>query len=436
MRLLKWILLISLILPLLWSTLVLTHWLPRPSADQEAALAMVKEVQARRLGEHNAYPLLWLFKYAVPRDQLNAVMEADLERFEKYIQDPMPQRPFESIALESYAELPEPSKAAAACFGRGGGSCLTDVRANVEAVRAELDAQAERLQRESWLSDYDHIAIAFSRSISAPRVLYFGNGGVVRSAAAFAHLSGDSVRALERLCEHTRSWRRLRQHTDLLQADLLGRSVIAANIRLAAEILAERPDLDGLECLDSFAPLGDEELDQCSTMVGEYLDLARGWLLDEEKQILVQRAVNLRHSRALIAQSKAYYCQAAHQQRILLRAAEPSAPEVRCTFAEQVFNPVGCLLADQQLGDEIYYRGALDLDAKLRTFQAARWLRTHSVDGAPGTALDRLPAMFANASHQLSLSPDGTDLELQQLLQPPGAEPWSIPISRPVADPN
>ena len=440
MRWIKWLLLGMLLLPALWFGLVLTHWLPRLTSEQSEALALVDQVQSRRLGEHNAYPLLWLFKYAVPRDQLDAVMAEDLQRFAQYAVDAQPEQPFGSIAAERYGELPEPTRAAAACFGRGGGSCLADVRANLEAVRVELGAQGERLQRESWLSDYDHIAIAFPRSFSAPITLYFGDGGVVRSAAAYAHLNGDSTAALEQLCMHTRSWRLLRQHTDLLVADVLGQSVISANARLVAEILAEDSQLDTLACLDSFAPLGDEELDQCSAMVGEYQ--AQAQLMDaleadsEAVTWIQRRMINSRHSLALMAQSKAYYCQAAHQQRIQQRTPEPAPPEHRCSLGGQLFNPVGCVLvAIAQPVYDIYYLRALDLDAQLKTLQAARWLRAHAADQTPAQGLARLPAELRSPSHQLSLSHDGTDLQLQ-LLQPRGAEPWSIPISRPVADPN
>ena len=415
---------------------MLTHWLPRLTSEQSEALALVDQVQSRRLGEHNAYPLLWLFKYAVPRDQLDAVMAEDLQRFAQYAVDAQPEQPFGSIAAERYGELPEPTRAAAACFGRGGGSCLANVRANLEAVRAELDAQAERLLRERWLSDYDHIAIAFPLTPTAPIELYFGNGGVLRSAAAYAHLSGDPASAVERLCEHTRTWRRLRQHTDSLLADMLGQSVITANARLTAEILAERPELDALACLDSFAPLRDEELNQCSVMVGEYLYFARWWLLEGDQEHWVMRTVNRRHTLALTAQSKTYYCQGAHQQRITRRTAEPAPPEFRCSLDEQVFNPVGCMMVDvAQPVYDIYFRHALDLDAQLKAFQAARWLRANAAEEPLGKALERLPAELRSPSHQLSLSHDGTELQLQ-LLQPRGAEPWSIPISRPVADPN
>ena len=94
MRWIKWLLLGMLLLPALWFGLVLTHWLPRLTSEQSEALALVDQVQSRRLGEHNAYPLLWLFKYAVPRDQLDAVMAEDLQRFAQYAVDAQPEQPF------------------------------------------------------------------------------------------------------------------------------------------------------------------------------------------------------------------------------------------------------------------------------------------------------------------------------------------------------
>lgn len=434
MRLLKWSIILAVCLPALWFGLLLSHWLPLLSDEQQAALDLVEKIKAEPLGERNAYPLLWFLPYDIPVDQLDQAMAEDLERFAEFQQAKDQSDGFVSVAESRSLNMNTADEGVAAACYRREGDCLGDVREHLPAVAMELQVQRQRLEREMLLEQYDHVARTFPRALRAPLTVPGGIGGIVRVAAAHEYLTLGADAALQRLCRHTRAWRTLRSNTDVLVIDVLGQVTIAANAALAARILAEQPQWESLPCLSAFDPLADSELMQCRVMIGEQEWMSIGLMeaVDGAESSLDQlqgRMINWRHTLAMSALQKTYYCSDAHRVRIVGRSADPPPPEPQCTFAEKLYNPYGCvLMAIAQGLLDPYYLRALDLDARLRLLKVAQWLRAHD-DGSPlGERLRRLPDHLRSPSHAYKVTGNGRSIgiELLQRLENPV---WSIPVS-------
>jgi hypothetical protein len=90
---------------------------------------------------------------------------------------------------------------------------------------------------------------------------------------------------------------------------------------------------------------------------------------------------------ALNAQALSPWCSGVQRVRVAARAPPPPKQESEasaCSTSEQVFDPLGCLLAGTSgMGHAFghYYRRVLDLDARLRLVATARWLAAQSDAG-------------------------------------------------------
>lgn len=400
-------------LGLLWLGLVLSQWLPRPTAEEQAALAAFERPQAQVKGERNAAEFLRLFEYqltAEERAEVSAIDQAALAA----IAEPAEELRFKSHAEGRYPRLPTLEPADWHCIpwqeppNRG---CLAEVRANEQAAREMLTVHGTRLQKEMTLAGYDHVDTplpAFNSHIIGSRY----PGLLVTVAAAIEHIDGQTDVALERLCSHASAWRQLQGSSDSLINHMIGEAAISRLLRMTIEIQAEAPAAHPQSCQSAFRPLADRELLMCTVMRGEfdymrhatrthYLETQGSWW-----DIFGERLYNRRHTEARLALPLAWYCQDQHAERVRLRSATPAPPEFQCSVWQAAYNPIGCILAEIASPTfDRYYLRTLDLDARLRLYQAARWIARSGKD--PATALGELPAELRSPEHAFSVDANG-----------------------------
>ncbi len=434
MRIIKWFLLSIVALAALWFGLVLSHWLPRPTAQEQAALAALKQAKSQSLGEHNAYAYLWLFDYDIPDDQIDAVMATDLAAIEQYPADQVMDPPFRSSADGRYPALP-PIDAGELSCARDAPACLATVSNDLAFAKTFVAEHQRRLQKEASLAGYDHIKTLTQPRLEVQVSSYRPSTAVVLAAAAVEHLEGRSELAVARLCGYAGTWRRLRANADSLVLDVTGQAAISSSAGMLAQILAQRPDLDDTLCLSSFAPLSDDELNQCSTMAGEFRLFNGPALLavpaDASWPDRIQpHMLNQRHMRGLFALPLGYYCQDEHAQRVAARTHIPAPPKTGCSLIGKVFSPYACILgAIASPSYESYYRRLLDVDARLRLLNAARWVRAQGTNQTPTKLMLSLPERYRSDIHPISFDADSGELVVSQLVRRPEAD-WRIPLKR------
>lgn len=434
MRMIKWPLLSMLALATLWFGLVLSHWLPRPTAQEQAALAVLQQAKSQSLGERNAYAQLWLFDYDIPDDQIDAVMATDLAAIEQYPAGQIMDPPFQSSAEGRFPSLPLIDAGELSC-ARDGAACLATVSKDLVFAKAFVAEHQRRLEKEAALASYDHVKVLLAPRLDVQVSGYRPSTAVVLAAAAVDHLEGRSERAVSRLCGYADTWRRLRANVDSLVLDVTGQAAISNSAGMLAEILAQRPDLDDAGCWGIFTPLSDDELNQCSTMAGEYRLFSGPALLAVPADAswsdrLQPHMVNQRHMRGLFALPLGYYCQDEHAQRVAARTHIPAPPETNCSPIGKVFSPIACVLgAISSPSYEPYYRRLLDVDARLRLLNAARWMRAQSGEQMPSELMLSLPERYRSDVHPISFDVESGELVVRQLERRPNLS-WRIPLHR------
>lgn len=434
-RVLRWplrIALLLLLLALLWLAFMQAGSLPGSSAAQREALASLEGERTQVHGSRNAAEFMRLFEYVLDATQLAEVSAEDhrvrLGRSRSVEEDWN-----ETVAEGEYPRLGTWSSADWQCQAwpdEDDSGCLPRIRAHLDEARALLEASRERLAKETALDGYDHVRVRTDLALfpmGPPSA-----GGAVALAAALDHVDGRSEAALHRLCTHIATWRSLRANNNSLITDMLGVAVLSRLLRLAAEITAEQPEAWVPACESALQPLSDAEIDQCPVFAGEFAYqrqmLGSELLGAADWGALGARLLwNQNHTELLMAQPLAWYCGPEHADRASRRSAKPTAPEVSCSPWQRAFNFAGCMLVDVGGPDlDRYYLRVLDLDAKFRLLQVARWLRAQGQAGDMALRLSRLPEDMQSPEHRLALSQDGY-LELSLLDQSRTAS-WRIPL--------
>jgi hypothetical protein len=135
-----------------------------------------------------------------------------------------------------------------------------------------------------------------------------------------------------------------------------------------------------------------------------------------------------------MAPSKARFCEAAHEQRILLRVEMPRFTPPRCRVEGWMFNYAGCVLATvASPGPDIeaaYYHRLLDLDGRMKLASTAIWLRQQK-SGDYAAEFERRPTELRDARHRLGGERCTPTLHFTARQPRPRSEPWLLPLPPP-----
>jgi hypothetical protein len=437
MRVVKKGLLWVLMLVIAWGAAVVSGVLARPTAEQSAALNVLL-APLPSPGERNAYAALWLSPWDVPQQDQAKVMDDDIAAWGRYRERQVEGAKFESTAKGKYPDVARPAGKDAQLCLPWDASCLDVVRADPAAVRAILGRYAVLARQSRDLAQFDHFRMLLPWTLDAPLPSFSGYSQVELGAAALKAVEGDSMAALADTCRFAATWRRLRAHSDALIADMIGVAYVSGASRLAAEILAEMPAGTAwpAECDSALAPLADSELDQCTQMRSEFGGVEDAIVhpetLDPEVQTFWYRSlINSHRLAAAIAPAYSRFCgMAAPRDRMPPLDASTS----QCTVQLWTFDPFGCAAQADGLPPDLsrYHNRLLDLDARLKALQTARWLRTHPT----GIDLATRPTTLQTPVQPMTLSADGRQLAVTLLDENAQRNEWSIPVVATVAVPS
>lgn len=427
----KPVLVVLLGLPLLWLGLVASQVLPRLRSEDVAAVAMLSQ-PAPIQGARNAFALLQSFDRDVPESDWERVAAAQMAKVQG-------SQLLDGYAVPAGAEYPAypplPPALKDVCSAWGG-QCLTQVRAQTDAVRTYVAQSAARLARGERLLDHDHYRYGGTLRVDSPIMPMAGYFNQLQMAIALRHVDGDTAGALDQLCRHVSGWRRLRANTDLLIMDMLGIALISGAVDLYADILADMPADYAAPCAQAFAPLESSELQMCAILHAEFQSYRESARVLGTQVVLAVAGEssplgwfgtwfdNPAHRDAVVARPLARFCSDAHQARVQARLATPILQSAGCGTAEWAFDPAGCKLSELMVDYEPYYQRQLDLDGRLRLLNLA--LRLRGLDAiAAQQAFDQRGADLRSAAHEMSIDTAAHAVRMRPLDRSRG-EVWEL----------
>lgn len=419
----------------LWLLLIATHWLPRPTAEEQQAVALLNSEAAKIDGKANAFAALYLLDRNVPESEWEAIAATDLALLDSAA-PPADQPTMTAEQFPLFAKLSVDSDLLCTQKSR---PCVQRVRAHPEAARAALAQGRDLLDRAERLERYDHYRSPIPAHYNSPSMLGLGDYSTLAlTEAALLHVDGDSAAAHRKLCTFASTWRRLRSNANTLIVTMLGTNYVNDAIALRAELLSEWPPSQPAPCPEVFAPLSESESDLCAAMANEFHLFASGTReigaqpLDADDASnpppgsgATSRLFNVEHTIRMSAPFYASFCQPDHHEKTRTRSAASAVTTPRCSVSAWALNPIGCILVPIGAPSYLsYYHRVLDLDAHLRLAQAAQWLR-HQDAAEPAAAFASRPSEFDSPAHGFTIDTTTKVLRMTTLRGGPNAN-WEV----------
>jgi hypothetical protein len=140
---------------------------------------------------------------------------------------------------------------------------------------------------------------------------------------------------------------------------------------------------------------------------------------------------NREHVSNLLALELGKYCQDGHRERIAARSREPLDVHMQCGAMDWAFDPVGCRYLGNLIPNyEPYYWRVLDLDGRMRMFQAALWWRAQLKAAGRAPDFAARPAHLSSREHEMQIDPEAGELRLRAIDKARG-EFWTLRIHKP-----
>jgi hypothetical protein len=395
--LLKWLRQIVLGLLIVTGLALAGVWALRFFAKDDAARearALMEQVPAVAAGD-SGYAWLAFPDRRIPEAELEAALQAELAAFRTW-QTGQGERlldgngnlamgvvdvgRFESPAAARYPERPKVPAPDLACSLRDP-DCLPRVREHADAVRAWLQADAERLALAERSFGADHLGDPYPPAVDAPLPAYT-TWRLALNAAALQAVDGDVAGASVRACRMLDSARRFGRQGGSLIAKLVPMALAESSAGLLLSLQRENPGLVlPAECAPALAPVQAEDFLVCDALRHEYrmnaalagqLDSAlAGWHPNKLLHRLLLQDGELQE--LWLAEGLAPACRDDYRQQVLAGTVPPPAADtvhrgqLRCYAAA-----INCLLveiAQPAYGD--YQGRLLDHAAKQRLLIAA-----------------------------------------------------------------
>lgn len=392
-----------------------------PTEQQQQALATLCDPPG--FEGSNAFPALWLMPYAVPREEWDTVIAADiaahLQAWETWTRT-NGSLMSGSTAANHYSSL-RPDAADRDLFCQSGrGNCLDQVRVDVDAVGELVTRHEPLLDRIEALAEHDFVQDVFPPKLFFPTPAFQVNQ-YLHTRHALRFVEGRVDEALVDTCDYLLTWRRLGTNSDTLIVRLVGHAQeIHRSAVLLADMLAELPP--GYPMPASCQAVKDlpepDALSICQPLQGEFRSIAASHeamnqLSNLPSDTLVQHMRKPLHkllfdgeaTNARIASSYGQWCSDDMRDALLADDPAPTLPDPPGRFSFRCLsNIMGCQLSgigSVHMG--AYHVRHLDYGAKRRLLGALIWLQQNAINGDFAEAFDRLPAEFQSETRPLRL---------------------------------
>ena len=433
----KWIGAVVAVVILIVAGLFAYGRLRGPDAAGRAALAAMQPTRTPPAGR-NAFPVLWLARWPVPDNQLQAVTAADLRNLHALANVPEPATAaafaardrrildYVSIARERWPAPPAPSRTGLCKLPLG--DCLGFVAGHRAAVEATLAQAALPLHRAQQLTQADFM---WNELPAGPANIWLSGDWaplqpVWLTALADRFVRGDRVAALTGTCAAIATWRRLRQGSNDWVFAMVAAKFAGDDIRLAAAMLAQLPadTPTPAACAQALRPATVADVDRCALA---WRDRANSMAFIDSMIAMAQAQkghpwfwFDRRQAQAWLAERNAPRCRPSLDARLLND--DPAAATLPTLFHFDVAGCVSSLIpcvtvaADNRLVLRAFYSDEIqrtaDYAAHLRLGAALLALRVPP--GVAGQTLAQryaaLPAYLHSPGHASGVSADGRSL--------------------------
>ena len=450
----KWIGAVVAVVILIVAGLFAYGRLRGPDAAGRAALAAMQPTRTPPAGR-NAFPVLWLARWPVPDNQLQAVTAADLRHLHALVTQPVPENlaaatarangimNYVSVAQVRWPAPPELSISPRCEWSVS--DCLGFVARHRAAVDAALAQAALPLHRAQQLTQADFL---WNELPPDPRYGGMGNAWgppqwVWLTALADRFVRGDRVAALTDTCTAIAAWRRLHQGTNDVSYALITARYVSDDIHLAAAMLAQLPadTSTPAACMQALRPVTAADVDSCAWAQRQWATsmaiidsmIASGQAQKDHPWFWIDR----RQAQAWLAEEYAPLCWPPLDARLLMddSAVAVLPPMLHLDVAGCVSNLIPCALdalGRSSLralnGDEIL--SSADYAAHLRLGAALLALR--APPAVAGQTLAQryaaLPAAMHSPDHVSGVSADGRSLFVVDRRQPKARFELPLPI--------
>ncbi|QOW20161.1 hypothetical protein INQ41_03755 [Lysobacter ciconiae] len=390
----------------------------------------------------NAFPAIWLLNYEVPREQLQAVAEADIAQSSETVTPAGDGLVVESqrAALTGF-EQQRPSREDAQLFCNGGDiDCLARVRADLGAYEGLIARHRGLLDRVAALQDYGY----YRSPPSAPSHAMLPPlqpAGYELTRVAWQFANGDVDGALAGACNGVQTWRRLGANSDAPLIRRVADAYTDRYIRLLAGMLGEVGPTHELptSCATAFAAPTVADASLCEAMRGEFVVSTHHIReLAVDSSTAPSRIPNLlpaltwdpEKSLAILADGHSWACSDATANNLVSDVrVDPGQNRQSLWRLECVANPTGCILAD--IAFPAYYNyqwKAQDHAARLELMGALLWLRSNARTDEPlEPQLTAYWQQHRRGNRELRLEDDGRTVKLQMYADGPDTW-WSLPF--------
>jgi hypothetical protein len=244
-------------------------------AETRAALAVMSVPRAPVQGE-GGFRDLYLAEYDVPAGADEAAFAAELAFWSAMRADGKADRddppPPRLLGTEAMPQRPPVDRDALCPVS----DCYEHVRENAAAMRARVDANAERLARVERAIAAAHLRSPFPERPHSPMPAY-QQVRLILADAALDAVEGRTGRAYTRTCTLLASMRRLSADGDQLLDKMVGGAFGRGAAELLLALRRHHPvDTLPVECAEAIAPLRDAETSICTAARGEYRLIAAG----------------------------------------------------------------------------------------------------------------------------------------------------------------
>ena len=440
MRRWLWAWLLLLLLAFGFATALITDCLPRPTAQEKAAVRALDVDALTDVSDGNAFGWYYLAELQLQPTEFMALIDSALSA-EAGADTDANWSIVEALLRDSGQTRRRPFDKEQPTCRPGQVDCLTHVSERLDAVQRGLAANRDWLTWAMQIEAFDHFHDPLALLSTSSMPLQLSNPQaqlrmpLTVAAAEFA--SGRRDAGLNRLCRYSVGWRRVLGDARSYASYVFGLTLLSDAAALRAQMRAVYPELESSNCEEAFAPLQPADLPLCPLMRAEHrrrvVDIRQpaddGWL----DEILNRVGFNRRHTLARMAIAPAHYCQSAHQLDLQARRIG-ELPSGRCEQGQAAFNSLGCLLLEMDEPTMAWYsalaKRRLDLDASLRLLGAANWLRSECTADRQ-SCLARLPPEWRSPLHEWQLVDEDRSLQLERLYEH-GERHWQIPIDAPL----
>jgi hypothetical protein len=403
--------------------MLILAWLPGvpwPSAEQRAAVELLRGKLQATDRPSNAYAAYWYFYTDVPQTEAQARLTQDIAALRASPSDTEPA----TLRLPDAMREPVTSEARTVlCADFRQHDCLAEISERRAAVDSLLARHAANLARAQTLMTYTELRDPTPRGLSAPFPPLGDAGALVFAQAHTQFLDGQQALGIQGVCDWAWHWRQLMGNTDMILGQMVGASTLVRAAPMLTRMLAERaPDVAvAPSCARAFAPLSHNEIDQCEEMAGEFANFDQlvgadaPTLLPKPATwgglLLLRVTFKADHARGRTAAYLVGYCSAAQRARIAAHETHmPKLAVAPCNMFERMFDYFGCEVSTLQPALEEYYERMIDVDAALRGTSTALWLSEQAqIDAA---TLAARPAELTVQSQQFELVDDGRALRV------------------------